>query len=618
MIPQETIQEIIEKVDIVEWVEQYVPLKRSGSEWKGLCPFHTEKTPSFGVTPAKQSFYCFGCQEGGTVINFVMLYENLAFPDAVRRLAEKAGINIVEEEFDPRQAAKKKRRDEILRLQAAAAEFFHHLLLRDRGPDAGEARDYLKMRQLNIEIAREWKLGYAPKEQRQFFHWASQEKFTTEMLVEGGLAAWRDEANHRRGAYGRFRHRLMFPVMDQNGNVIAFSGRILSKDQKGGKYVNSPETPIFNKSRALFGFHKTRRPITKEGHAIICEGQIDLISAVDAGVENMVAPLGTALTEDHAKILRRQCEEATLCFDSDNAGIKAAGKAFRTLAPKGMLVRLALLPEGDDPDSFIRKNGLEAFQEVIRNAPEYFDFHIDRKGSRLSSGPLRDRLNFARDLAADIALVDNKMLQDSLINRIAAKLGVGEEEIRKQIAGAARVQGRTRKNQRIREIREQERSGAGGNAGAVRPVEITNRSIRLLCRLFLTDPAVKRQLGASPLPEYLSDVPESELLGMIWKGQYDPANPASVHAFIAVLPGPEQKAIEQIMKEVIPGASADWADHCLLNLERQGLQNRIAMIKARLGDESLPAEEVNRMTHELLGLQARRHEIASGNEANLG
>jgi len=499
MIPQEVIQEIIDKIDIVDWVEQYVPLKRSGTEWKGLCPFHNEKTPSFGVTPSKDAFYCFGCQEGGNVIKFVQEYENLSFPEAARRLADVAGISVVEEEVDPQQEARRKRRSLLIKLQESAADFFHLNLMKSRGAGAQAARDYLKNRQLGQEIARQWQLGYAPEDQREFFSWAAEHKFPDDILVEGGLAAWRDDSNHSRGCYARFRHRLMFPVTNENGSVIAFSGRVLSKDQKGGKYVNSPETPIFSKSRTLFGFHKTRRPITKAGHAIICEGQIDLISAVDAGVDNMVAPLGTALTEYHAKALGRQADEITLCFDSDNAGLKAAGKAFRTLAPKGMLVRLAFLPEGDDPDSYIRTNGLEAFQEVIKTAPEYFDFHIDRKGSGLSTGPLRDRLNFAKDLSADIALVDNKMLQDSLINRIAVKLGVGEEELRKQIAGAVKVQERTEMNKARIDARDKAKAiEKGFIPEKVEKVKIEHRSIRLLCRLFFTDPAVKLKYASEP------------------------------------------------------------------------------------------------------------------------
>ncbi|MDF1751332.1 MAG: DNA primase [Verrucomicrobiales bacterium] len=609
LIPQETIQEIIEKVDIVEWIEQYVPLQRSSGSFKGLCPFHSEKTPSFNVRPSNQSFKCFGCGESGTVIGFVMKYENLSFPEAARRLAQRAGVTIVEEAYDPKQAARRRHREDVLKLQSQATDFFQLLLFKDRSPQAQAARDYLTNRGLTKEIAVEWKLGYAPEDQRIFFNWAAQQKISTELLVDGGLAAWRDENYHSRGTWARFRHRLMFPVMDENSNVIAFSGRVLSKDQKGGKYVNSPETIIFNKSKTFYGYHKTRRPITKAGQAIICEGQIDLISAYDAGVENLVAPLGTAFTDEHAKVLRRQCEEVTLCFDSDNAGIAAAGKAFRLLAPKGMLVRLALLPEGEDPDSYIKKFGVDAFRQIIANSAEYFDFHIDRKGSRLSSGPLRERLDFVKELAADIALVENKMLQDSLINRIAMKLGVGEAEIRKQIAGAAKVQARTEVNKKIREERDKNKSG--GENGKVQPILIENRSIRLLIRLLLTDPGTKIQIKAMAIPEYFRDLPGTELLAWIWLGEFDPANPASVHAFVATLPDAEQGAINEIMNESFPGASGEWAAECLRALEKQAIQNKITMVKAHMGVEGLPVDEVNRLTKELLDLQARRNDISA-------
>ena len=226
LIPQETIQEIIEKVDIVEWIEQYVPLKRASGNFKGLCPFHTEKTPSFNVTPSQQNFHCFGCGEHGNVIGFVMLYENLTFPDAARRLAERAGIVIVEEAFDPKMEAKRRQRTVVLKLQGAAAKFYHQQLLKKKY--AYVARDYLNSRQFDKRIAEEWQLGYAPENQQIFFDWAHQAGYSMEQLVDGGLAAWRDENNPNRGAYARFRHRLMFPVMDENSNVIAFSGRVLS------------------------------------------------------------------------------------------------------------------------------------------------------------------------------------------------------------------------------------------------------------------------------------------------------------------------------------------------------------------------------------------------------
>ena len=401
----------------------------------------------------------------------------------------------------------------------------------------------------------------------------------------------------------------MFPVMDENSNVIAFSGRVLSKDQKGGKYVNSPETMVFNKSKTLFGYHKTRRPITKQGHVIICEGQIDLISAFDAGVENMVAPLGTALTEDHAKILRRQCEEATLCFDSDAAGLAAAGKAFKLLAPKGMMVRLALLPEGEDPDSYIKKHGSKPSRRSSRTLRSTSIFTSTERATISVPVHCGSGSDFAKVLSTDIALVENKMLQDSLINRISAKLGVGEDEIRKEASGAAKKQLRTGNYNKIREERDKARMEKESGVQKVPPLVIENRSIRLLCQLLLTDPETKRKFQARSIPHYFRDIPGTELLAWIWQGDFDPANPASVHAYIATLPEAEQGAISAIRIESFPGASGEWAEECLSALEKQAIQNKISMLKARMGVEGLSADEVNRLTKELLDLQARRNDI---------
>ncbi|MCB1205146.1 MAG: DNA primase, partial [Verrucomicrobiae bacterium] len=434
IIPPETVQQILDATDIVEMIQGYFPLKRSGSNFQAVCPFHNEKTPSFNVNPQRQIFHCFGCHAGGDAIKFVMLYENLSFPEAAKRLADRAGVTIIEEILDAAEIKRQKGKSDQMRLQKAASEWFHRLLF--KSPLAQPARDYLKSRGLSMETSRRWRFGYAPAEQRPFMDWARGEGFSVPQLVEGGLAKWRDENRHSQGAFSFFRHRLMFPVNNDHGDPIAFSGRVLSSDQPGGKYVNSPETAVFNKSRTFFGLDRSKRAILREKQAIVCEGQLDLIATFEAGIENIVAPLGTAFTSDHARILKRHTDEVILCFDSDNAGLNAASKAFRILAPTGILVRLALLPEGEDPDSFLRKHGVEALREIVGNAPEFFDFQIDRRGSRLNQGSLRDRLGFAREIAGDIALIEDKMLQDSLISRVTVRLGVGEEDVRKLVRDA--------------------------------------------------------------------------------------------------------------------------------------------------------------------------------------
>jgi DNA primase len=460
IIPQETVQEILDATDIVELIQGYFPLKRAGTNFLAICPFHNEKSPSFNINPQRQIFHCFGCQAGGDAIKFLMMYDNLSFPEAAKKLAGQVGVVVREEVLDPKEEARQRGRSDILRLQKAAADWFHRLLF--KSPAAQEARDYLKSRGLTMETSRSWKFGYAPNEQKPFIDWARDEGFSIAQLVEGGLAKWREENAPHKGAYSFFRHRLMFPVNNDFGEPIAFSGRVLSKDQGGGKYVNSPETVLFNKSKTFFGLDKSKRAILREKRAIICEGQLDLIAAYEAGIENIVAPLGTAFTPDHARILKRHTDEVVLCFDSDTAGLNAASKAFRILAPSGMLIRLALLPEGEDPDSLIRKQGIEALREILETAPEFFDFQIDRRGGKLNQGSLRDRLNFARDLSADIALIEDKMMQDSLISRVTIRLGVGEDDIRKLVRDAVAAKSRTEKAQFKREAvirRRQSESG---------------------------------------------------------------------------------------------------------------------------------------------------------------
>ena len=618
IIGQETIQKILDDTDIVELIQGYFPLKRAGVNFVALCPFHNEKTPSFNVNPQRQIFHCFGCQAGGDAIKFVMMYDNLPFPDAAKRLADRAGITVQEETLSPQEEAKVRGRRELMRLQRTAADWFHRLLF--KSPAAQPARDYLRSRGLTMEVSRNWKFGFAPENQRVFFDWARAEGFTVEQLVDGGLAKWRDEDNPERGAYSFFRHRLMFPVNNDMGEPVAFSGRVLSPDQGGGKYVNSPETSLFNKSRTFFGLDRSKRPILRENRAIVCEGQLDLVAAYEAGVENVVAPLGTAFTEDHARVLKRHTDEVVLCFDSDEAGLNAAGKAFRTLAPSGVMVRLALLPEGEDPDSLIRGRGVDALRQVLDDAPEFFDYQIDRRGGGLESGTLRDRLNFARDIAEDIALVDDKMLQDSLIRRITVRLGVGEEEVRKLVRNAVLARQRAEKTRQRREAvaarRDREREGEGARdegaesapARSSSPVTIENRSIRLLCKGLLTDGETRRHVTARPIPDFFENLPGTEIVAQVWRADLDADSHASVNAFLGTLDPGQQQCLARLVAEDSTSVTPELADACLAALRRQSIKNQIAVTKSRLNSSDLTPEEDERLNKQLLDLRAQLNE----------
>jgi DNA primase len=348
-IPEELIQQIAHASDIVEVIGNYFPLKRAGPAFKALCPFHQERSPSFTVNPSRQIFKCFGCGAGGSVFRFVMDYEHLDFGSAVRKLAERAGIRVEVQELSGAEVEHENLRKRLLALHADAAGYFHQQLL--RSPGAGAAREYLKGRGFSSQVAKSWNLGYAAEGWDQLLNWTLERGYSREELRESGLFSQREPDNPRSDLYDRFRGRVMFPICNDTGEVIAFSGRVLNTDAKAAKYVNSPETQLFTKGAVLFGLHRSKRALIEKNCAIVCEGQIDLITAFESGVQNVIAPQGTAFTARQARILKRYVEEVILCFDADVAGEKAAerslpallGENLSAVSPRSPRVRTPIL-----------------------------------------------------------------------------------------------------------------------------------------------------------------------------------------------------------------------------------------------------------------------------------
>ena len=423
LIPPETIEQITAANDIVEVIGGYFPLKRSGPVYKALCPFHQERTPSFTVNPQRQIFKCFGCGAGGSVIRFVMNYENLDFVAAAKKLAERANIKIEQGEMSPEDAARYSMRRRLLALHAEAAEFFHWHLMKK--PSAQVARDYLKSRGVGGEIAKSWKLGYAPDEWDAMRDFGQTNGFSEEELVASGLVKPRDEEQPGGEFYDRFRARVMFPICNDTGEVIAFSGRVLEAEAKAAKYVNSPETMLFTKGAVLFGLNKSKRALINAKSAIVCEGQLDLITAFEHGVENVIAPQGTAFTEKQARILKRFVDEVVLCFDADAAGQKAAERSLVHLLAENLLVRVAEMPPGEDPDSMIRGQGADAFLERITAAKDFFDFQIDRLAARQTDFTTpRGKSQTARKLAESVSLVRDDVMRGAIVQRVAQRLEI--------------------------------------------------------------------------------------------------------------------------------------------------------------------------------------------------
>ncbi|MEK7707335.1 MAG: DNA primase [Verrucomicrobiota bacterium] len=419
-----TLEQIRAASDIVDVIGGYLPLKRAGANFTALCPFHKEKTPSFNVNPQKQIFHCFGCHKGGDVFTFVKEYENIGFVDAVRRLAERAKIPL---EFDQTPGAQETRhvKDTLLQIHEQIAQRWQSCLANEA---AGQiARDYLAKRGVSAEAIKLFRLGCAPDLWDDTVNWAKSKGHDLAVVEKAGLILRKEGAENY---YDRFRGRLMFPICDEQGRVIGFSGRVLSGDEKTAKYVNSPETPIFTKSKVFFGLDKSKRAILDAEFAIVCEGQLDLIACYMAGIQNMVAPQGTALTADHARILKRYVDEVVLCFDSDKAGQNAAVRSLDGLLASGLAVRVAVVPAPHDPDSFIKANGGEAFRKLIEGAEGFFDYYLNRLCATNDIATDKGRLAVLREMAGAVHKTGNVVLVDTYAQKTALRLGVAPEAVR--------------------------------------------------------------------------------------------------------------------------------------------------------------------------------------------
>ncbi|HEV2328163.1 MAG TPA: DNA primase [Verrucomicrobiae bacterium] len=449
---QATLERIRAASDIVDIIGSSLPLKRAGANFVALCPFHKEKTPSFNVNPHRQIFHCFGCHKGGDVFTFVKEYESIGFGDAVRRLAERAKIPL-EMDSSPGEQQARHLKDQLLEIHDKIAQRWHTCLLNEA---AGQiARDYLNKRGVSDEAIKLFRLGAAPESWDDTVNWAKSKNYELALIEKAGLIVKKEETGKY---YDRFRGRLMFPICDEQGRVVAFSGRVLSGDEKTAKYVNSPETAIFTKSKIFYGLDKSKRAILDAGFAIICEGQLDLIACFMAGVQNIVAPQGTAFTDQHARILKRYVPEVVLCFDSDEAGQNAAVRSLDHLLSSGLAMRVAVVPAPHDPDSFIKANSGEKFRELIQNAKGFFDYYVDRLCKQNDQGTDKGRLVILRAMGDAVQKTGSPALVDTYAQKTALRLGISPEAARSEFGkGAQRpAYGRTPDSEEPEETPESE------------------------------------------------------------------------------------------------------------------------------------------------------------------
>ena len=578
-ISEESIERVAAANDIVEVIGSYFPLKRAGTSWRALCPFHREKSPSFHVSPQKQAYYCFGCGAGGGVFKFVMEYERVDFATAVQRLAQKSGVTVVEEKGGPDDDRRRAMRDRLLEMHRAAADWFHHNLL--RSPAGAAARDYLKSREITSDTAKAWQIGYAPDSNNALLSHLRKAGFRDNELRAGGLFGGGEDGPLR----DRFRQRLMFPICNDYGEVIAFSGRVLPPSEDPAKYVNSPETPLFSKGRALFGLHKARRPLADAGTAIVCEGQLDLIRVFESGLQNVVAPQGTAFTSAQARLLKRYVETVVLCFDSDRAGRTAVERSLPILLAAGFSVRVAALPPGEDPDSVIRTKGADAFRAMVDSAPDYFDFAVGEAGTDLEDAGKKSVL--VRKLAGFAASLPDAIAREAVAARIGPRLAISPQAF---LAAVPKTSGVTSGDE---------------DADHEPPRETTeepDQVVRLLLHSALVDIEARQWLAAQDVAKTLAGRPGIGILGTCLQATFDPADAGATQAFVATQTGAAQSVLAALLLGRPPSNPLAIARDTLNSLRRRDLESRREAVTARLRAASLPPDEVARLQREVVDI----------------
>lgn len=418
----EIIEEVRSRNDIVDVISQYVRLQKKGNTYFGLCPFHNEKTGSFSVSPGKQMYYCFGCGAGGNAITFLMQYENFTFSEAMEALAERAGIELPKQEYTTAQRQEADKRARLLEINKEAARYFYMLLRNERGRNA---LAYFRKRELSDETMRKFGLGYSDQYSDDLYRYLRSKGYEDEILKESGLVT----IDERRGGYDKFWNRAIFPIMDVHNKVIGFGGRVMGDGEP--KYLNSPETKIFDKSRNLYGLNFARS--TRKQQLLLCEGYMDVIALHQAGFDNAVASLGTALTGGHANLLKRYTKEVYLTYDSDGAGVKAALRAIPILKEVGITARIVNMQPYKDPDEFIKALGAEAYQERIDQAENSFLFEIRILEQQYDMKDPESKTSFYNEAAKKLCSFTEKLERENYIDAVASRYMIAVEDLRRLV-----------------------------------------------------------------------------------------------------------------------------------------------------------------------------------------
>lgn len=504
--PEELVEEVRARNDIVDVVSGYVRMQKKGANYFGLCPFHNEKSPSFSVSPAKQMYYCFGCGAGGNVLTFVMEYENYTFPEALKFLADRAGVKLPEMELSQEARQKESRRTQLLEVNREAAKYFYFQL---RSPQGKPGYEYFKNRQLSEETMKQFGLGYANKTSDDLVHYLHSKGYKDDLLTEAGLATF----DERFGMHDKFWNRVMFPIQNSNHRVIGFGGRVMGDGKP--KYLNSPETPIFDKSRNLYGLNFART--SRKNNFILCEGYMDVIAMHQAGFNQAVASLGTAFTSGQANILRRYTENIYLAYDSDGAGVNAALRAIGILREVGLTGKIINMQPYKDPDEFIKNLGAEEFQKRIDEAENSFLFEIRILQREYDQQDPESRTKFQREVAKKLCGFSEDAERDNYTIAVADKFQIGLENLRKLVISYAAQTGLAKPIERPK----------SGVQPKNTPEESRKKAQRLLITWIADEPAlydkIKKYISAKDFTDPLYSQVAERLFADLETGSYHPA-----------------------------------------------------------------------------------------------
>ena len=419
-VNQDIIDEIRDRANIVEIIQSYIPLKRAGRNFRALCPFHHEKTPSFMISPDKQIFHCFGCGEGGNVFNFVMKYERLNFREALEVIAKKIGFDIPQDKIKAKISSLT---NKFFSINEAAAYFYHLILLKNSQADI--ARRYLNGRGIKEEAIKEFRLGFSLPGWDEFINYAKKKDWREEVLERAGLALRSKQGKH----YDRFRNKLMFPIANNQGKIVGFGARRLDEKEKEPKYTNSPETEIYAKRKILYGLNLAKNYISKSGEAIITEGYFDVIAPYQAGIKNIVGCLGTSFTQEQARILKRYTKKVILLFDADSSGEIAALRSLDILIEVGLMVKIACLPSGYDADKLVREKSKEALEKIVQDSKDLFDYKLGLLKAAYPVDEAESKARIASEILPTIKKIENLVLKSAYLKRLATEIEVSEQSL---------------------------------------------------------------------------------------------------------------------------------------------------------------------------------------------